>query len=478
MQLPIVALWLSLRRICFRKVATLILFCKLGTGYGVPLHYLSIPDSEKHGGSPSVLLDLSLLDERGQRQHEAGQVIGVGEGRTVQSQRTNGKAPETYLDNAATTMPYPEVVETVCEALRDNWGNPSSSHHKGREAKGILERSRATIASSIGVHPDEVYFTSGGTEANNLAIIGSCLAQRERHGQGMVVTSTLEHPSVTKTVRGLKREGWPVEYLGAVEGELDLARLSDLLDSASPIALLSIMSVQNELGYRFPLDEIAHLRDQKASDVLFHTDAVQAFGKFELLPREMGVDLMSMSSHKIGGPKGIGALYVRRDVDLFTTAFGGGQERGLRSGTEALPLIAGFAKAVEITMEARPQTFARVERLKHLLIDSLRQRFGQVVINSREDGSPFILNFSLPGTNNKKALERLSEAGVFISTASACASNHTTVQPGTWREKHPLSLQLAGVPMNLTQSTYRISFGKLTTEADIKRFVDVLDQVV
>lgn len=423
-----------------------------------------------------MLLDLSLSDERRRQRHEAEQVIGVGEGRTTQSQRTHGSDVEVYLDNAATTMPYPEVVETVCEVLRDHWGNPSSSHRRGREAKAILERSRETIAASIDARPEEIYFTSGGTEANNLAIVGACRAQGAC--RKTVVTSTLEHPSVTKTVRGLKREGWSVEYLGAVEGELDLARLRVLFGSAAPIALVSIMSVQNELGYRFPLEKIARLRDQEAPGVLLHSDAVQAFGKFELRPREAGVDLMSMSSHKIGGPKGVGALYVRQGADLFTTAFGGGQERGLRSGTEAVPLIAGFAKAVEITMATRAQTLARAERLKRLLVGALRERFAQVAINSREDGSPFIVNFSLPETDNRHAMERLSEVGVYISTASACASNHTTVQPGTWREKHPLSLQLAGVPMGLTQSTYRISFGSFTTEADVGRFVDVLEQAV
>jgi cysteine desulfurase len=280
---------------------------------------------------------------------------------------------------------------------------------------------------------------------------------------------------VTKTIRNLKREGWSVEYLRAVDGNLDLAQLAELLNPTT--ALISVMSVQNELGYRFSLNQVAQARTALAPQALLHTDAVQAFGKFSLLPRVSGIDLASMSAHKIGGPKGIGALYVRRGTRLFTTAFGGGQEKGLRSGTEALPLIAGFGKAVEITLREQEQVGRLALDLKTYLIERLRAGFEQVIINSREDGSPYIVNFAIPGMNSSKALLLLSDEGIFVSTASACESNHTTVPPGTWREKHPLALQLAGISKRTGRSVFRVSFFANNTRTEVDRLVCALAQL-
>jgi cysteine desulfurase len=381
---------------------------------------------------------------------------------------------EIYLDNAATTKPYPEVIETIASALDECYGNPSSSHKKGRQAKEVLERSRQTVADALGVKPGEVYFTSGGTESNNLAVAGACLARGVE--QGRVVTSSLEHPSMTKTVRNLKRGGWHIDYIDAKKGAFDLDALSSVLCPAT--TLISVMSVQNELGYRFPLEQIAALRTKAAPQALVHTDAVQAFCKLPLLPHKTGIDLASLSAHKIGGPKGVGALYVKRGITLFTTAFGGGQERGLRSGTEALPLIAGFAKAVEISMATQNQVTTLVSGLKRYLEDTLRGAFEDVIINSREDGSPYIVSFAIPGIDNKKALQYLSEQGIYISTASACESNHATVSQGTWRSKHPLVLQLAGIPKKLSRSVFRVSFFAYNTQGEIDQLVALLRQAV
>jgi cysteine desulfurase len=413
---------------------------------------------------------------------------------------------ETYLDNAATTRPYPEVVDAVNEALVENWGNPSSLHRKGRDAKAVLEQSRARIACALGVEPPEVYFTSGGTEANNLAISGACLA----HGrtldqtcgpacdlpQGAVcgppqgaacsppqnpaadalVTSTLEHPSVTKTVRGLKRTGWDVGYVDMRDGHLDLEQLRGLLDGRT--ALVTMMRVHNELGWLYPIEEVARLRDEHAPQALLHVDAVQAFGKLDFRPKELGAQMASTSAHKIGGPKGVGALYVEAGTPLFTTAFGGGQERGLRSGTEPLPLIAGFAKAVELTMSRREQTHAHVTALKAYLLERLGGRFPQLQVNSVPDGSPYIVNFTLPGIQSERALMHLGDHGVFVSTAAACTSNHTTVPAGTWRRKHPLVLELAGIPPPLHRSTFRVGLWHSNSKADIDLLVDLLSDGV
>ena len=386
---------------------------------------------------------------------------------------------DIYLDNAATAPVYPGVVDVMVEALRNDFGNPSSNHAKGRQARELLEECRASVARFIGAQPDEIYFTSGATESNNLAIVGAALAQKHLHDRDTIITSTLEHASVTKTVRGLKREGWGAEYIDAVAGDLDLSHLEEALTtSGNSVALMSIMSVQNELGWRFPVDRIVDVRDSLAPGALVHTDAVQAFGKLDVDVNETRVDLMTFCSHKIGGPKGIGALYVRQGTTIYTTAFGGGQERGLRSGTQALPQIMGFTEAARIATARREQAFAQATTLKAQLIDGLRSRYADVIINSRDDGSPFIISFTIPHTSSSRVMNALSDGGVHISTASACASNHLTVPAGTWRDKHPLVLQLAGIPKSLATGTYRISLSDDTTSEDIETFLEVLAGVV
>lgn len=375
-----------------------------------------------------------------------------------------------YLDNAATTKPRLEVAAAMMEAFEADYGNASALHRLGQRAKVILEESRATVAEALGVEPDEIFFTSGGTESNNLAIRGACHARAQNKGQ--IITSSLEHPSVTRSVRGLKREGWDVEYVEAVDGAFDLDALRGYL--ANKTTLITAMTVQNELGYRFPIEEVARLRNELAPSAIVHSDAVQAFGKIPVRPGEWGVDLMTLSGHKIGGPKGIGALYVRRGTPMFTTAFGGGQERGLRSGTEAVFLIAGFAEAARLAAASLDSEQQRVRGLWNHLGQRLQAEIPGVIVNSREDGSPYIFNFAVPGMKNQEALDYLSDHGVYVSKAAACESNHTTVPAGTWREKHPLSLQAAGIPLNIGKNTLRISFGYASRESDVDRFVDCL----
>lgn len=377
---------------------------------------------------------------------------------------------EAYLDNASTTKPRPEVIRVMQKVLEENFGNASALHSLGRRAHTILEESREVIAQALGVEPDEIYFTSGGTESNNLAVRGACRARGKRAGQ--IITSALEHPSVTRSVRGLKREGWPVSYVEVVGGNFDLAACERFFQEDTILA--TVMTVQNELGYIMPIKEVCDLRDKYAPQALVHTDAVQALGKVSLPLREWGVDMASFSAHKIGGPKGIGALYVKRGTHLFTTAFGGGQERGLRSGTEAVFLIAGFAEAMKQTYATFDVDRRATRSLWNYLVKRLRSEIPSVIINSREDGSPYICNITVPGMNNQKALDYLSDNGIYISKAAACESNHTTVAPGTWRPKHPLSLQAAGIPLSLGRNTLRISFGYDTTQDAVDRFVDVL----
>ena len=385
---------------------------------------------------------------------------------------TGGASAEVYLDNAATTPTRPEAIERMDEVMRTAWGNPSSVHAAGCRAKEVLEESRAVVAGALGVAPDEVFFTSGATESNNLAVRGVCSARRETPGQ--IVTSTLEHASVTRSVRGMRREGgWKVSYIDAVGGALDLDQLRCALDGV-PTTLITIMNVQNEVGYVFPSEKIGRIRDELSPDALFHVDATQAFCKLSAKPREWHADLVSVASHKIGGPRGIGALYVRNGVKMHTNAFGGGQECGLRSGTEPVFLAAGFARAVELATSEREQTFAHVRALNEQLRAQLASALPGAIVNSPEDASPFIVSVSVPGLRNAKSVAYLSDRGVYVSRASACESNHEHVAAGTWRKKHPLSLQAAGIPLSQGNTTLRVSFSGATTPDDVERFVRVL----
>lgn len=377
-----------------------------------------------------------------------------------------------YLDNAATTMPRPEVIACMNDVLADAWGNPSSPHAVGQRAKQVLEESRTTLAELLGVEPDEVYFTSGSTESNNLAVRGICLARRDHPGK--IVTSSLEHASVTRSVRGMRRDDdWPCAYVEAPGGALDLDQLRGLLLDG-PTALITMMRVQNEVGWIFPIEEVARIRDELAPDAALHCDATQAFGKLPCEPRAWGIDLLTAGAHKIGGPRGIGLLYVKRSTKMFTTAFGGGQERGLRSGTEPVFLAAGFACAARLAVRDREQSFAHVSALRARAIERLRAAIPAVVVHAPEGGSPYILSISVPGLPNAHSVRYLSDRGVYVSRASACEENHTTVAPGTWREKHPLSLQAAGIPLREGKETLRISFCPQNTESDIDRLVATL----
>ncbi len=377
---------------------------------------------------------------------------------------------EAYLDNAATMKPHPEAVEAVCAYMRDGFGNASASHARGARAREVLEASRQTVADALGVDPSCVYFTSGGTESNNLAIRGACLAiAQQRRG---IAVSCIEHASVTKTVRGMKRDGWPVRYVGLTHGAFDAMRWEAV--ATDDIALFSCMSVQNEVGMRLDVQKIVEIRDRLAPCALVHTDGVQAFGKVPFAPAEIGVDLASISAHKIGGPQGIGALYVKQGTPMFTTAFGGGQERGLRSGTEPVALAAGFAAAARVTFSQIEETQLRCEQLKRQLVGGILELCPDARINSPEDGSPYIVSFSLPGWDNAQAISFLSERGVYVSKASACETLHADIPSSEWRKKHPLSLQMVGVPKELLDSTFRISFSSRTTQDDVSRCLAAL----
>ena len=359
-----------------------------------------------------------------------------------------------YLDNSATTPVCSEAVEAMKTAVTELWGNPSSLHQKGIEADEMLENARANVARRLFCRDDEVYFTSGGTESNNLAVQGAAHAMRRRGRR--IVTTSVEHPSIDETVKHLENEGFEVIRLGVDKN----GRISEreLFEAVTPDTILvSIMAVNNETGTIEPIKEIGEIA--KKHGILFHTDAVQAFGKLPLKPAAMGVDLMTVSSHKIHGPKGVGALYVKKGVRLSPIVFGGSQEEKLRPGTQPMPAIAGFGAAAA----ALPNLAAELKEVTELR-DYMRDRLlalGGVVINSPDDALPYVTNISVLGINSEPMLNFLSSRGVYVSSGSACSKGHQSSV-----------LKNMGLSDEVRKSPLRISFSRFTTKEEIDMLID------
>ena len=356
---------------------------------------------------------------------------------------------EHYLDNSATTPVLREAAEAASRLMLDCFGNPSSLHTRGFLAKKELDAARAVIAARLGAQPEEIVFTSGGTEANNLALFGAASA-RKRLGQ-KVVTTAVEHDSVLRVMAGL--EGLAVEYLRpGPDGRVSEEALAQAIDGET--ILVSVMLANNETGALQPVEAAARAIRRKKAPALLHTDCVQAFCKLDFTPRRLGADLCTVSGHKVHGPKGVGALYIRKGVRILPQLLGGGQERGLRSGTESLPLIGAFAKAVEHAPKPG-------EAWEHAaaLNRRLRQALGgvpQAAVNSPEEALPYILNFSVLGVRAETMLHFLADRGVYVSSGSAC---------GKAKPSHVLAAM--GLPKERVGSALRASFSRFSTEADV-----------
>ena len=363
---------------------------------------------------------------------------------------------DIYLDNCATTQPYPEVIEKIVEMLIDDFGNPSSLHSKGFKAKDMLEASRQTIADALEVKSEEIFFTSGGTEANNIAILGLASGREPGH----IVSSAVEHPSVHKTLRHLAKQDWQIDYISIRGGNLDMETAREIITPDTFLA--SVMLVNNETGTILPVREIKRIIEEQAPSSILHCDAVQGFGQVQFTADDLGADLISISGHKVHGPKGVGALYVREGTELNRRIFGGDQEKGLRSGTEAMPLIAGFAEAVRITMLRQQRAVLHMSELKEYAFDLIAQAFPDVHINSSMQGAPHIISFSLPGLNNLEAAKYLSDNGICISTAAACKSNHS---------RGPSVLMKFGLSAEMADSTLRIGLCGDNTKEELDEVV-------
>ncbi|MEY8367236.1 cysteine desulfurase family protein [Anaerovoracaceae bacterium 42-11] len=319
-----------------------------------------------------------------------------------------------YLDNSATTRQYERVTEVMKTSMEENYGNPSSLHKLGLAAEKQMRQSRKTVADSLGAKEDEVFFTSGGTESDNTALFGIAHA-RKRAGK-KIITTQVEHPAVLESCRLLEQQGFQVEYIGVDDKcRLDMEQLRAAIDSDT--ILISIMAVNNETGTIMPVSEIAKIK----ANALLHSDAVQAYGKISL--EHTGADLISVSGHKIHGPKGIGALYVKKGVHLPAYLVGGGQERHMRSGTENVPAILGFGAAVELSRKNWTMRQETMEKARTHLLAGLLDQVPDIKINSPEDGACSVLNVSFLGTRGEVLLHTLEQDDIYVSTGSACSSN-------------------------------------------------------
>jgi len=376
-----------------------------------------------------------------------------------------------YLDNAATTQALPEVCRAVEEALRICYGNPSSTHPLGTAAEEILRHTRRLLAEFLGVSDRHIIFTSGGTEANNLAIIGTAMAHAKsgRH----IITSAVEHPAVLAPLAYLESKGWRitrigVDAIGRVSPEAVAAAVSE------DTVLVSIMAVNNEVGVIQPLAEIAGAVKKRRPQVLVHTDAVQALGKIELKPLEQGIDLASVSAHKLHGPKGVGALWHRPDLRLEPIIHGGGQENGRRSGTENVPGIAGFGQALRSAMAMGQAAGERLAGLRLKLIEGIEEIVPRSALNGprTSHAAPHICNISWPGWTGEMLVRVLAEKGLYTSSAAACSSRRKN-KGG--QGSHVL--RAMGLSPERVQSAVRFSFSLYQEEKDIDAALAIVAEV-
>ncbi|MGI6098091.1 MAG: cysteine desulfurase family protein [Dethiobacteria bacterium] len=375
---------------------------------------------------------------------------------------------EAYLDNSATTKVLPQVTEIMAKVHIEDYGNPSALHQKGIEAEKYLNYTRETIAAFLGVKEKEIIFTSGGTEANNLAVKGA--AKRNRRRGTHLLTTKIEHPSVLNCFQKLAAEGFEVTYLTVNrEGIIDLEELKHSLRPET--LLVSIIHVNNEVGSIEPVKEAAAIIKEYNEKIIFHVDAIQSVGRLTIKPAEWGIDLLSMSAHKLHGPKGAGALYVRSGVLLEPLLDGGGQERDLRPGTENVAAIAGFGKAVELAAPNIDRQRETLYSLKKNFYAAVKEKIKEVKINGPEDekGAPHIINLSFPGVKGEVLLHALEGKGVYVSTGSACHSRQST-------PSHVL--QALGLKKQEIDSALRFSFSILNDGQQIDYAVKILAEAV
>ena len=383
---------------------------------------------------------------------------------------------EAYFDNSATTRCFEEVKDIVVKTMMEDFGNPSAMHQKGVDAEGYVKESARTLAQILKVTEKEILFTSGGTESNNLALIGGALANK-RSGNH-IITTAVEHAAVSQPVAFLQEQGFEVTIL-PVDGH-GVVKLDALEKALRPDTILvSTMMVNNETGAVMPVEKIGAMIQEKCPKALYHVDAIQAFGKYRIYPKKWNIHLLSVSSHKIHGPKGVGFLYVNEKIKIQPMILGGGQQKGMRSGTENVPAIAGLGLAAKMIYDNQNENIEKLYELKQMLIDGLYDIGNQnkcadgscgVVINGIDgidikDTAPHIVSASFYGIKSEVLLHALASKGVYVSSGSACSSNHPDLS-GT--------LKAIGVSDELLDSTIRFSFSVETTKEQIEYALEVL----
>lgn len=370
---------------------------------------------------------------------------------------------EVYFDNAATTKVYPEVKELMIKLLEEDYGNPSSLHMKGVEAERYIKEATSQIATEFKCQEKEIVFTSGGTEANNFALIGGAIAHR-RAGKH-IITTNIEHASVGATLEFLVKEGYEVTYVGVDEkGIINLDELRAALREDT--ILVSTMYVNNEIGSIQPIEEVSKIIKSYNPQILYHVDAVQAFGKLRFSPKKLGVDLLSISGHKIHGPKGIGALYIKDKTLIRPTMYGGGQQRNMRSGTENVPAIAGMGLAAKLMYEDHENKMAHIRNLKDTFIDRVT-KLENVFNNSGE--APHIASVTFVGIRSEVMLHALEDKGIYVSSGSACSSNKTHVSG---------VLKAINLDKDRLESTLRFSFCETNTMEEVDYAIKCIEEIL
>lgn len=374
---------------------------------------------------------------------------------------------EIYLDNSATTAVHPDVVKLMSKIMLEDYGNPSSKHNKGVQAERYLNEAGETLASILKCDKKELLYTSGGTESDNMAFIGTALANKRRGNH--IITTMIEHPAILETTVFLEKNGFEITYLPVdATGRVSLEALKEALKPET--ILVSIMYANNEVSIVEPIAEAAAMVKEYNPEIIFHTDAVQAFGKYRIIPKRENIDLMSVSAHKLHGPKGVGFLYIKDKTKINPIIFGGGQQKGMRSGTENVPGIAGMALAAKLCYENFDEKIERLYELKEYFTDKVLEIPGTVFNGRRgHKGTPHVISISFENVRSEVLLHALEDKGIYVSSGSACSSNKPALS-GT--------LKAIGVKNNLLDSTIRFSLCTENTKEELDEVIIALNELV
>ncbi len=377
------------------------------------------------------------------------------------------KNMETYLDNSATTRCSKRATDMMVKLLTEDYGNPSSLHLKGVEAEKYIKEAKEKIAKTLKIEEKELVFTSGGTESNNMALIGTALANKRAGNH--IITTAIEHASVSATTAYLEELGFNVTYLKVdSNGIISLEELKEAVTDET--ILVSLMMVNNEIGAVEPIEEAVKVIKAKNPNTLVHVDAIQAYGKYRIYPKKLGIDLLSVSGHKIHAPKGTGFLFIRDKVKVKPLIYGGGQQKGMRSGTENVPGVAALAEAAAEIYEDFDEKIDHLYALKQHFVEGV-QKIDGVTVNGKtgRDSAPQIVSVSIEGVRSEVMLHTLEDRGIYVSAGSACSSNKPSVSA---------TLTAIGLKKNLLDSTIRFSFCVNTTEEEIDYALSVMQEVI